>query len=112
MALWKFRHYSIVKVGKGLPVSLPLFEYSGPAQSCLGAFQNQKFKVYLIRIGRYTPFRVVILDIIVKSQTPLATRFFCFHNLSGIERRVLSIGNGYRTLNKLRLLFNTPLLGI
>ena len=51
-----------VEIIEGFPVILPFIQHDFPAQTCLCAFQNQKFEKLAVIVHRDTPFLVMIAD--------------------------------------------------
>jgi hypothetical protein len=53
-------HFANIKILKSFPVILPALEDCGPAQTCLGPFENQEFKQDLIVMNGLTPLLIMI----------------------------------------------------
>ena len=61
-------HFFWIEVGICSSVSFSSFQDCQPAKTCLGAFQDEEFKMFLIIVNRDTPFGIMVsfIELIAK----------------------------------------------
>ena len=53
-------HLLGIEAGKGFAVPFPLVENRSPTQACLGTFQSEKLKLFLIVMNGNAPFLIMV----------------------------------------------------